>query len=60
MCAVGSKIIVQLRAFLLVGVNNLLSGRLVSVQTDYYSYDLCSVNWRRGYEEGKGMSVLRS
>ena len=28
-----------LSSFLIVGVNNLLSGRVVSVQTDYYSYE---------------------
>ena len=36
---------VLLWAFLLIGVTNLLPGRVVSVHTDYYSYDLCFVNW---------------
>ena len=36
------------RAFLLVGENNLLSGRVVRVQTDYYSYEfgLCKLEVR--------------
>ena len=30
---------IPVESFLLVGVNNLLSGMVVRVQTDYYSYE---------------------
>ena len=53
---------VLFHSFLLVGVNNLLSGMFVSVQTDLLinPMNLCSINLRRGYEGGMGMSILQS